>query len=109
MTDSETAKLARIVARGFETLADPIRETNERVKSLETQQAAANEKLAVTNEKLAVTNDGLDTLEQHLTSEIVEVAKAVVEVRNALRERKLDRAVLADHEKRLRAVERKIA
>jgi len=44
-----------------------------------------------------------------VATELVEVTKAVGQVRDLLGDRKTERATLTDHEKRIRALERKTA
>lgn len=67
-------------------------------------------------EEQHATNQRLDRLEKRqtadsvrLASEVVGMARAVVEVRDLLREQRADRGRFEDHEKRLRALEKKTA
>jgi hypothetical protein len=67
-------------------------------------------------EEQRATNDRLDHLEARqredavrLASELVAVARAVGEVRDLLREQRDDRGRLDDHERRITAIERRIA
>lgn len=62
------------------------------------------------------TNERLDRLERRqtedsvrLASELVAVARAVVEVRDLLRDQRAEQTKLEDPERRLRAIEKKIA
>ncbi len=70
--------------------------------------------LDTTNARLERTNDRLERLENRhteditrLATEVIAVAKAVVEVRDLLREQRVDRTRLEDHEGRITRLEKK--
>jgi hypothetical protein len=80
------------------------------------EQRSTNERLGHTNERLGDTNLRLERLERRqtedatrLATELVAVAHAVVEVRDLLRTQGADRSKLDEHERRIGALEKKIA
>ena len=74
------------------------------------------EELGELKGEIGTTNERLERLERRhaedslrLASEVVAVAKAVVEVRDLLRDQRVERGRLDEHEKRLTALESKTA
>jgi hypothetical protein len=75
-----------------------------------------NERLDLTNERLDLTNERLDRLERRRTedavrvaTELVAVATAVGQVRDLLRDQRVERGRLEDHERRIASLEKKTA
>lgn len=74
------------------------------------------DELRKTNDRLDSTNERLERLERRQTedavrvaTELVAVATAVGEVRDLLRDQRVDRKTLADHERRIAALEKRSA
>ncbi len=106
MDKKPEAKPADLTVRILEQIRDEMRQTR---VDLTTEIAQTNERLAQTNERLARLEARQREDALRLSTEIVAVAKGIHQVRDALRDRKAERAVLGDHEKRIRALERKSA
>ncbi len=90
-------------------IRDEIRSTNKQLGGL-------NDRVDTLNEQVDTLNERVDRLESRqaedsirLGTELLAVARAVVEVRDLLREQRLERERLDNHERRLTAIERKIA
>jgi hypothetical protein len=86
------------------------------LEQIRDQATATNVRLDALTTRVDTTNDRLERLERRqaedsmrLGSELVALAKTVGEVRDLMRDRRAERTILGDHEKRIRALERKSA
>ena len=93
---------------------EPTDLTIEILKGIREEARKTNERLQETNERLDRTNERIDELavrqretEIHLATELVGVAGAVREVRDLLREDRVLRDRVDDHERRIAAIERR--
>ncbi len=75
-----------------------------------------NARLGTANGRLDTTNGRLKQLERRqtddavrLSTEVIAVAKAVGQVRDLLRDQRLDRDKMTDHERRISALEKRSA
>lgn len=99
MDKKPETKPADLTVRILEQIRDELRQTRVDLKA----------EIAQTNERLTVLEARQREDALRLSTEVVAVAKGIHQVRDALRDRKAERAVLGDHEKRIRALERKSA
>jgi len=106
---SVRAGLDRHAEDGQEAPDDPasltvriLEDIRDEIRGVRTEQVATNERLERLEQRQSA-----DAM--RLATEIVTVAKGIDQVRDLLRDRRAERATLTDHEKRIRAIERKIA
>ena len=110
MDKKPEAKPADLTVRILEQIRDEMRQTRVDLKAeLAQVRVDLTTEIAQTNERLARLEARQREDALRLSTEIVAVAKGIHQVRDALRDRKAERAVLGDHEKRIRALERKSA
>lgn len=86
-----------------------LREIRDEMRGMRHEQQATNERLDATNERLDRLEKRQTEDSVRLATELVAVARAVGEVRDLLRDQRVDKEKLDDHEKRLSAIEKKIA
>ena len=90
-------------------IRDEIQKTNSRLST-------TNERIDSTNDRLDTTNERLSRLERRqtedavrLSTELIGVAKAVGQVRDLLRDQRIDRDKMKDHERRISVLEKRSA
>jgi hypothetical protein len=91
--------------RGADLSTEILREIRAEMKAMRKEQHATNERLDATNERL----DGQEKRQTEdsvrLATELVAVARAVDEVRDLLRDQRIEREPLEDHETRIQRLE----
>jgi HAMP domain-containing protein len=80
-------------------IRDELRKTNERLDKMTDRVEATNERL-----ERRQTEDSV-----RLATEVVAVANAIGQVRDLLRDQRIDRKTIADHERRITALEKRTA
>ncbi|MBI2394096.1 MAG: hypothetical protein HYV09_31280 [Deltaproteobacteria bacterium] len=83
-------------------IRDELKKTNERLDGMNARIESTNERLERLERRQ--TEDGV-----RLATEVVAVANAVGQVRDLLRDQRVDRKTLADHERRIAALEKRSA
>lgn len=104
--------LLRDIWQEMKTLNSRVNGTNERLEVLYSRVDGTNERLealrADTNERLERVERRQTESDLHVTAELVNVAKAVDAVHVLLRENLAVRDRVADHERRIETIERRI-
>lgn len=98
-----------LTVRILEQIRDEMRHMRVEQAAMHAEQVAMRAEQAATNERLDALGKRQSEDAIRLSTEVVAVAKEIAQLRAVMRDRKAERIVLGDHEKRIRALERKSA